>query len=503
MMRGEDGPLQMRKLLNVLFKRKFQVLAFFLAVVATITAITFVMKPVYESTAQLLVTMGEGSVLLSGFNDNSPLVRLDYENVINSEIEILKSKAVAEKVINTMGGPKKVYPSMISNDRENNTDAGFSGALQQFSEDLRVEAIRKSSLISLSYRNSSPELSAQVLNNLAAIYIDHHSDLRRTKKPYEFFKNQVEILKGRLNTAEKTYETYKDRHNLTNFEEQKTIYLKQLSDLQTSQSDTHRGISEADSRLAELSKQLSATPAKIPREQQDMYNESLLSNLNTKLVELQLEEKNLAVKYTDDSRFLKNVRDEIAFVKRKIGEQSSTTLGRNTTGINAVYQLLQQDIMRQQSDRKALGAKLNGLTAQVAAAEQKLKELNAVEREYYRLRQDMEIAKRNYELYLTKLEETRISDAMNTERISSVSLVEPASVPMRPVSPKVLLNLLVAVFVGVLGGIALAFIAEILGDKITTPEDAERLMGVPVLTTTPYVLRAQIRGKVPTQIAQG
>lgn len=486
MMRGEDGPLQMRRFLNVLFKRKFQVLAFFLAVVATITTLTFVMKPVYESTAQLLVTMGGGSVLFSGLNDNSQSVRLDYENVINSETEILKSKAVAEKVIKTMGGPDKVYPGLLSNDREKNTDAEFHGALQQFSEDLRVEAIPKSSLISLSYRNPSSVLSTQVLNHLAAIYIDHHSDLRRTKKPYEFFKNQVEILKGRLNTAEKEYETFKDRHSLTNFEEQKTIYLKQLSELQTSQSETHRLISEADSRLAELRKQLSATPAKIPREQQDTYNEHLLSTLNAKLVELQLEEKNLAVKYTDDSRFLKNVRDEIAFVKRKIGEQSITTIGRNTTGINSVYQLLQQDSMRQESDLKALGAKFNGLTAQVAAAEQKLKELNAVEREYYRLRQDVEITKRNYELYLTKLEESRISDAMNTERISSVSLVEPASVPMRPVSPKVLLNLLVAVFVGALGGIALAFIAEILGDKIATPEDAERLLGVPVLATVPY-----------------
>jgi len=51
---------------------------------------------------------------------------------------------------------------------------------------------------------------------------------------------------------------------------------------------------------------------------------------------------------------------------------------------------------------------------------------------------------RNYRLYLTKFEESRISNAMDTEKIANVSLIEPARPPLEPVSPKVMLNMVLA-----------------------------------------------------------
>jgi capsular polysaccharide biosynthesis protein len=74
---------------------------------------------------------------------------------------------------------------------------------------------------------------------------------------------------------------------------------------------------------------------------------------------------------------------------------------------------------------------------------------------------------------------------MDTEKISNVSLVEPAYPPLKPVSPKIMLNLLVACILGLFGGLWLSFFSHYVGDKIETAEDVERALKIPVLTSIP------------------
>jgi len=92
---------------------------------------------------------------------------------------------------------------------------------------------------------------------------------------------------------------------------------------------------------------------------------------------------------------------------------------------------------------------------------------------------------RNYDLYLAKLEESRISSAMDTEKISNVKLIEPAYPPLKPISPKKKLNILIGIFLGLFGGLVTSFLIEKIGDKLETPEDIDRALGLPVLTSVP------------------
>jgi uncharacterized protein involved in exopolysaccharide biosynthesis len=106
---------------------------------------------------------------------------------------------------------------------------------------------------------------------------------------------------------------------------------------------------------------------------------------------------------------------------------------------------------------------------------QLLENLNRVEVDLSQLQQDIDVAGQNYRLCLIKLEEPRISDTMDSEKITSVSLIEPAQSPFRPVSPKpyYILNLLLAVFLDVSGGLRLAFFFNYLDDSLELVEDVE------------------------------
>ena len=62
---------------------------------------------------------------------------------------------------------------------------------------------------------------------------------------------------------------------------------------------------------------------------------------------------------------------------------------------------------------------------------------------------------------------------------------KPARIPLKPVRPKVFLNLILAALVGVLGGMGLVFVLEHLDDSLKRPEDVESYIGLPVLASIP------------------
>ena len=77
----------------------------------------------------------------------------------------------------------------------------------------------------------------------------------------------------------------------------------------------------------------------------------------------------------------------------------------------------------------------------ILSYKKKIEKLSESERGLGDQKNNVEEARKNYQLYLKKFEEARISDAMDSEKITSVSVIENAQVPFKPVSPNVLLNL--------------------------------------------------------------
>ena len=63
--------------------------------------------------------------------------------------------------------------------------------------------------------------------------------------------------------------------------------------------------------------------------------------------------------------------------------------------------------------------------------------------------------------------------------------MESAFTPLKPVSPKVLLNIVLAIFLGGFGGLGLAFFGEYLDDSLEKPEDVEKTLQLPVLASIP------------------
>ncbi|HNT37477.1 MAG TPA: hypothetical protein PKH07_20955, partial [bacterium] len=92
--------------------------------------------------------------------------------------------------------------------------------------------------------------------------------------------------------------------------------------------------------------------------------------------------------------------------------------------------------------------------------------------------------------YCGKLEETRISEALDLERISNVTVIEPAIVPFEPIRiipflPTRVLHILAGVIVGLLSALGYAFLTEQMNHTFSSREDVDRMLNIRCLVSIP------------------
>ena len=345
-------------------------------------------------------------------------------------------------------------------------------------------------MIEVSFKHSDPQIASAVVNRLSNLFLDRHLNVYKTPQSYSFFQEQSELLKTKLDRAEARLRELKEKYDLTALDEQQSILLNQTAELRTALNESLSQAVEVENRIQELEQQLAAVPKNIPQGEEVDHNPYLINTLEARLVELQLKEKDLLAKYTEESRLVRNVREEIQIVNRKLADNQKKQYGKTRTGVNPTFQKLQQELLRSKADYRSLMAKSQAQRGQLADYKKELDQFNRVETEYNQLQQSVDVDRQNYRLYLTKFEESRISDAMDSEKIAGVSLIEPAQVPLKPISPKKMLNLVLGLFLGALGGLGLAFFLEFMDDSLGEIDDVEEQLQLPVLGVLPELQKS-------------
>ena len=503
--------MTLRDILYIVFKRKYKILMFFLITFSLVALGTFLKKPIFEAKSQILVKIGRENVYVPARDSLSPVVSLDQEKQINSEIEILKSNLMAEKLLSVLG-PDTVYKTSPDSHLEsfkvrftkwlNNLkgiflksqktlsplekkEAHFKAALMKFRQNLKVINVENTNIIDITFRHENSQKAANMLNTHINIYMDHHLQVHKAPQTNRFFQQQAEYLKDKLDRAEEMLKALKKDFKITSIGEQQGILLKQTAELRSNLNRTLSLRVETRNRIKELKQQLAVTPEFIDQGREVHHDAALIGTLESRLVELQLKEKKLLSKYTENSRLVQNVREEILMVQEKLSEQQGKQYPKSLSGINPTFQHLHKELLRNEAELKALGAKMKTLRKQVADYESELEKLNQIEGQIKQLQQQIAIDQENYKLYLKRLEESRISDAMDREKITNVSLIEPAQKPQKPVSPKVTLNLMIGIFIGLFGGIGLGFFLDHIDDSFDRPDDLEKYLQAPVLASIP------------------
>lgn len=467
------------ELLTLLFRHKNKILAVFFAVVLTVATFTFLSAEVFEAKSTLMVKIGREYMNRPEVGDRQPVMALNQEAVINSEIQILTSRELISKVIETIK-PEKMYPDLGNDPSDKSNPLDIAVAI--FEKSLKVEGVKKSSVIQVTLRHKDPQMASRAVNLLVEYYREKHLQVFSDPQS-SFLESQLGSYAQKLNEAESSLEIYKQKNGVYSLVEQRTLLLQQRNTLDTNLKTIENNSSELHKKIASLKQQLKAVSEDDGSYTQN-ERERVIVDAKGRLLALQLHEQDLLKKYTDNNRLVVNARKDIALVRSFLLEQEKE-LAMRAKKANPVYLDINKDLFRAETDASGLSSKAAVISGQLRAIDRELKALDLSEMKLDNLIREKVINEKNYQTYAERAEEARILDEMNRLKLANISIIQSAAVPTEPVTKKRLI-MLVGILLGAIASIGFAFLFEYMSQDFSTPEKVEKLLGLPVLATIPF-----------------
>ena len=143
---------------------------------------------------------------------------------------------------------------------------------------------------------------------------------------------------------------------------------------------------------------------------------------------------------------------------------------------------IQQIIEVEEASTRALLAMENEFLTSIEKIKNEIKVFAQNEFEFTQLSRGINDNREVHSMLIKEREEARISLAKREKEVR-IRLISPAIIPISHVFPRKALNMLIAIFIGLIGGLALAFAIEFFDNSIKSPEDLEQLVGIPSLGT--------------------
>lgn len=363
MKKTEKTRTSFRDILHVIFKYQLHVALIFFCIVSIVTTISLMMPKVYQAGAKVMVRFGRENVYMPTtptLQGSQPLI-LDYsrEELVNSEIEILSGRNLIERVISDLG-VYTIYPELKEEggigdllfdrtDPAKREEEAFAAATLRFEKDFSVAAVKKSNIIELSYQHSDPVMAAQVLNKVIDVFLEFHLKVYKNPQEYQFFDNQVALLKKRLQESEAEYKSFCSENDITALDQQKSLLLQTISSLKKEHAGTLTELSEKEERMRALADGGKAGSDNTAMGEETELNPVAISSIRGMLNELRLKEQELLSKYTPESLPVANIRNEIKKAQDLLNREERMYHSKTMTSISHQLMALKKKKPRRES----------------------------------------------------------------------------------------------------------------------------------------------------------
>jgi succinoglycan biosynthesis transport protein ExoP len=292
--------------------------------------------------------------------------------------------------------------------------------------------------------------------------------LNRTPGAHQFLTEQTGRLRTQLAHAEEELRDLKNKTGLAAAEGQRQLLVTRIARLQDEllQTTVAQAAAEAETRL--FREKLAALPPLPVTARVTVGREPTGDSMRGQLYVLQLRELELSQKYPEGHPELQQVRRQAAAARDIL-----------------VSEEVQLALLRQEPVLRSLQAKADTLRAQLAQQQEELRTLNENALRVARLERDLALQESHYRRYAETLEQAQIDQALALERISNISIVQPATYETEPVRPRLPVYFGVGLLLAVAAGIGLAFAAERLDPTVKMTGEVEQRLGLRVLATVP------------------
>jgi uncharacterized protein involved in exopolysaccharide biosynthesis len=483
----ESSALTTRDIVEVGVRRRGSfALSFVVIFLGAVVAAVIVPKR-YESETKILVHRERADPLMTAQQTAAVEQNLPglTEEDINSEVAILRSQDLLERVVVSCGVENFKDTSLLhsllgASKPLDDQSLAVRKAAAKLGNDLRIDPIKKSYVISVRYSATNPELAAGVLNTLGNLYLEKHAEVHRPKDEAGFFDRETALYRKAMEEAQQKLADFNRETGIVTSQSERESAVPKLAEFELDMRQTQAAIPAAEEQVRSLQALVDKTPPRITTQLHNSDNGALMQQLKSSLVNLEGQRVDLRNKYSPNDRMVQEVDTQIEQVKAAIDAQQRAPLKEETTDQNPTYGFLRQELAKAQADLAALRAKSRSLENVDQSYRQTLVNRDQKQIEQAALLRDAKTAEDNYLLYLNKREQAHISDAFDKNRILNVSIAQPATIPFRPVNPATMILLLGWIF-ACLASTGVVLMQEQLNPTLRRPEQIEQYLDVPLL----------------------
>ena len=457
--------LELIEYINIL--KKYWHLIVGLTLVAAVIAgvLSSIMPPIYEADARILIREASEAGITSLFGDLTGQSR----NQIQNSVEILKSRTLAYNAAEILGLDYALG----------------TPELNGFRKKFSVQPVQGTDFIRITYQSEDPLFAMQAVNALVDAFIESSlvKSREEARAARDFIEDQLVTLEAKLKDVENRLSEFKGTEKVYNPSEEAKVIINKVTNFDVARSEAIVSKRELEAKLDDLFLQLEKETNTYISSQVIGTN-PLVTNIKTQLIAKETELQVLLTKSTENSREVQNLQKEIETLKAQLNQQVEKIVTSQTETTNPLYQQLIASISQAQSSLTALEARISALTELIKETEIEFDALPEKEMELARLTRDYQVTESIYTMLLQTREEYRIQEAMQT---ANIQVIDRAIVPNSPVSPRKLMNVAVASFLGLFLAAMLAFLFEYLDNTLVTKQDVEEYLELTVLAAIPEI----------------
>jgi uncharacterized protein involved in exopolysaccharide biosynthesis len=471
-----------RDLALAVWTRRFAAGLFFCGSVAAVLVGIMFCPRTYRSEAKLFVRLGRESVTLdpTATTGQTISVHESRENEINSVLDTLQSRVIYATVVDRIG-PEAILKgsppldadraSAVSDEENERPDRPTGGlmtklglsdpmssrekAIAALSKAVGVTAAKKSNVIAISGKASSPELAQRIVREVVAAFRAKHAEVNRTARSYDFFVAQTAELKRQYESAAEEVTTAKNALSVGTIDARRTAIQNQIALLETSLLEAGKQVAAVEASLASKRQAMGRLPETVLSQQVAGSPNSAADQGRKQLADLRLQEQTLRMRYKPTHPLV-----AAAAVRIERAEELLDAMGRRnlqeTSVPNPARQQLELQLLSEEARAAELQAQSETLKEQLDETRQSLEKLNAHEGRLTVLENRRDVLAASYKAYAEKLEQARLDRELGREHITNVNVLQEATYVARPVVPDKRLIFLAGLVFAATGAVGLA-----------------------------------------------
>lgn len=469
-----------RQYLRIALRWRYVILGAIVACVVIGLIVTLLMTPKFTATSTIEISRESSQV--TNFQGVEREAGVADQEFYQTQYGLLRSRMLAERVANQLRivDDKAFFERFGVNQdapafRQVNGRYAAAGHAERqriageiLLNSLVIAPARLSRLVEIHFTSSDPVFSQRVANAWAENFIQTNLERKVQATSYgrNLLQRELTQAKERLDESQRQLVGYAEKQRIINLPAQGS------GENQTSE----RSIIADD--LASLNSALSqATADRIAAEAKyrgsgnggsssEALRNQAINSLRQRRAELAAEYQRLLVQFEPGYPAARAIQSQINQLDASIRREESRVIG----AAQAEYQ--------QATQRE------NALRQRVEGLKSNYLDLRRRSIQYNIYQQEVDTNRALYDGLLQRFKEIGVAGGVD---VNNVSIVDPADVPQKPSSPRLILNLFVSLLAGAAIGCILAFALEQMDEAIADPGEVERRLGLPLLGSVPLV----------------